>query len=186
MDRTASEINSWPPPPLLLPLMLMSSLQLQQNSRMQHSNVGSFWPPLLSVISVNVSLLQSSFEHQLLQCFWDILLEIELSWPIRSAESTSKHLNQFCIWERLFKPNDIDAFYHTEVQLRCWIITMRFKCWIFNIKFWRSASTIQANTPKEQLFLFLFDHIAVLQVSLVKFFRGYIFLPSNSEFDLNG
>jgi len=44
----------------------------------------------------------------------------------------------------------------------------------------------QSNTPKEQLFLLLFDHIAVLQLSLVMFFRGYIFLPSNSEFDLNG
>jgi len=47
------------------------------------------------------------------------------------------------------------------------------------IKFWRLASTIQENTPKEQL-LFLFDHIAVLQISLVMLFRGYIsisFLP---------
>ena len=48
------------------------------------------------------------------------------------SESQSKDLNLFCIWERLFRPNDIDAFYHTEVKLRCWIITMRFKCWIFN------------------------------------------------------
>jgi len=87
--------------------------------------------------------------------------------------------------ERLFEPDDFDAFYHFEVLLAAYYSAMLKYYYEIHVShfqhlnFGPPASTIQANTPKEQL-LFLFDHTAVLQISLVMLFRGYIsisFLP---------
>jgi len=65
--------------------------------------------------------------------------------------------------------------YYNEIQV------LNFQLSYFGGWCQQSKQILQKNNS-----FFLFDHIAVLQVSLVKFFRGYIFLPSNSEFDLNG
>ena len=103
---------------------------------------------------------------------------------LTQSESTSKHLNQFCIWERLFEANDIVAFYHTEVQLRCWSITMRFKFWIVNLSNFGGRRQQSKQILQKNNSFFLFDHIAVLFTCYV--LQRVYFLPSNSEFDLNG
>jgi len=90
-------------------------------------------------------------------------------------------------WERLFEPDDsIDAFYQTEVctSAACYSAMLKYYYEIHASHFqpsnfggWRQQSKkiLQKNNS-----FFLFDHIAVLQISLVMLFRGYIsisFLP---------
>ena len=65
-----------------------------------------------------------------------------------------------------------------------------YEIWVshFPLKIWRLASTIQANTPKEQLSFFIsWSYCGASDFTCYVVQRLYInFLSSNSEFDLNG
>ena len=173
------KLNSWPPPPPITAMLMISSLQISktQNATLKCQQ---FLDSLLSVMCERVSAPTQSWTSTASTVLL-LLLGLESSWPIRINIKTSEpilyrdHLSPMILMPSI-KPKYSGCMFNTAM------LKYYYEIWVshFPLKIWRLASTIQANTPKEQLFFLFLDHIAVLQISLVMLFRGYIsisFLP---------
>merc|ERR550517_1975084 len=104
---------------------MISSLQNLQNfEKKQHSIVSSFCHQC-SLLCENVSLFQLSFDHQLLQSIvLGHIIIIGTSVIFTNQNLNIKTSKPILLCERLFEPDDIDAFYHFEVLLAAYYSAM--------------------------------------------------------------
>ena len=77
MDRTASEIKKLTATTLITTAMDAGDISSATSAKLENATLEC--QQFLATIALCYQCERVSFEHQLLQCCWDIVLEIELS-----------------------------------------------------------------------------------------------------------